>query len=164
MGEGSFVCWGATLNTPYGGYISIGKKTEIRKGAIVLSYGGNIEIGDNCSINPYCVIYGVGGLTIGNGVRIGTHTTIIPSNHRFDNCDQFIYEQGITSFGIAIKDDVWIGAGVVVLDGVTIAKGCVIGANAVVTKSTEPYGVYVGVPAKLIKKRREGNSLNSECK
>jgi len=158
IGEGSVVCWGAALNTPYGGSISIGKKTEIRRGAIVSSSGGNIVIGDNCSVNSYCVIYGVGGLTIGNGVRIGTHTTIIPSNHRYDKCDQYIYKQGITSLGIAIEDDVWIGAGVVVLDGVTIARGCVIGANAVVAKSTEPYGVYVGVPAKLIKKRHDSCS------
>lgn len=155
IGEGSIVYWGAILNTPYGGCISIGKNTQIRRGAIISSYGGNITIGDNCSINPYCVIYGHGGLTIGNGVRIGTHATIIPTNHRFDKCDRYIYEQGITSLGITIEDDVWIGAGVALLDGVTIAKGCVIGANAVVPKSTEPYGVYVGVPAKLIKKRHE---------
>lgn len=56
--------------------------------------------------------------------------------------------------GIIIEDDVWIGAGVKVLDGVTIAQGCVIGANSVVTKSTEPYGIYVGVPARKIKSRR----------
>lgn len=55
--------------------------------------------------------------------------------------------------GIVIEDDVWIGAGVKILDGVTIAKGCVIGANAVVTRSTEAYGIYVGVPAQKIKSR-----------
>ena len=54
--------------------------------------------------------------------------------------------------GIVIEDDVWIGSGVKILDGVVIGKGCVIGANAVVTKSTESYGVYVGVPAHKIKK------------
>lgn len=55
---------------------------------------------------------------------------------------------------IIIEDDVWIGAVVKVLDGVTIAQGCVIGANSVVTKSTEPYGIYVGIPARKIKSRR----------
>lgn len=153
IGEGSKVHFGAVLDTPYGGYISIGKYTEVRKGAIILSGGGSIVIGDNCSINPYCVIYGNGGLSIGNGVRIAAHTTIVATSHRFDRCDKYIYEQGLTSLGITIEDDVWIGAGVAILDGVTIAKGCVIGANAVLNKCTEPYGIYAGVPAKLIKKR-----------
>ena len=54
---------------------------------------------------------------------------------------------------IVIEDDVWIGAGVKILDGVIIRKGCVIGANTVVNKSTEQYGIYVGAPARLIRKR-----------
>ena len=60
--------------------------------------------------------------------------------------------QDLENKGIIIEDDVWIGAGVRILDGVTIARGCVIGAGSVVTKSTEEFGVYVGVPARLIKK------------
>lgn len=56
--------------------------------------------------------------------------------------------------GIVIEDDVWLGSGVKVLDGVVIRKGCVIGANAVVTHSTEAYGVYVGIPAHKIKSRK----------
>lgn len=56
--------------------------------------------------------------------------------------------------GIVIEDDVWLGSGVKVLDGVIIRKGCVIGANAVVTHSTEEYGIYVGVPAHKIKSRK----------
>lgn len=51
-------------------------------------------------------------------------------------------------------DDVWIGAGVKILDGVKIGKGCVIGANSVVTHSLKPFGIYVGVPAKLLKYRK----------
>ena len=52
-----------------------------------------------------------------------------------------------------IEDDVWIGANCTILDGVRIAKGCIIGAGSVVSKSTEPFGIYAGVPARLIKKR-----------
>ncbi|NMC13019.1 MAG: acyltransferase, partial [Chloroflexi bacterium] len=49
--------------------------------------------------------------------------------------------------------DVWIGAGVKILDGVVVSKGCVLAAGAVITHSTEPYGVYAGVPARRIKDR-----------
>lgn len=65
-----------------------------------------------------------------------------------------ICKQGLLNRGIVIKDDVWIGTGVRVLDGVVIATGCIIGAGSVVTHSTESYGIYVGIPARKIKSRK----------
>jgi len=60
-------------------------------------------------------------------------------------------EQDISSKGpIRIGHDVWIGAGAVLLSGVSIGNGAVIGANAVVTKNFPPYSILGGVPAKLI--------------
>ena len=141
------------LSTQYGGSIRIGNNCILYKHASLFTHGGNIEIGNNCTINPYTVIYGQGNLKIGNGVRIAALSTIVPSNHVFSDADKPIFQQGLSMKGITIEDDVWIGSGVRVLDGVVIAKGCVIGAGSVLTKSTEPYGVYVGIPAKLIKFR-----------
>lgn len=136
-----------------GGGIIIGANCWISHGAQILTHGGNIKIGNNCTINPYTIIYGQGGVTIGNNVRIAAHCVVVPSNHIFTSVSIPIYKQGLSKKGIVIKDDVWIGAGVKVLDGVTIGKGCVIGANSVVTRSLDDYGVYVGTPARLIKKR-----------
>ena len=65
-----------------------------------------------------------------------------------------IRNQGFTEKDIIIGNDVWIGFGAQIMAGVKIADGCVISAGTVVTKDTEPYGVYVGVPAQL-KKFRE---------
>ena len=65
-------------------------------------------------------------------------------------------EGKIKSDSIGIEDDVWLGLRVIVLPGVTICKGGIIGAGAVLTKDTEAYGVYVGVPARLIQKRKKG--------
>jgi acetyltransferase-like isoleucine patch superfamily enzyme len=112
-------------------------------------------IGADCSINAFCILYGQGGLSIGDNVRIAAHTVIVPGNHDFDRTDIPIAKQGYTMQGITIEDDVWIGAGTRILDGVTITTGCVIGAGAVVTKSTEPFGVYVGMPARRLKDRGE---------
>lgn len=136
-----------------GGRIIVGKNCTLDVGVILRAYGGFIEIGDNCSVNPYCVLYGGGGLRIGNGVRIAAQTVIIPSNHVFDSVDDYIYLQGESRKGISIEDDVWIGAGVRILDGITIGKGTVVGAGAVVTKSTEAYSVVVGIPAKKVSSR-----------
>ena len=141
------------IHTFFGGKVKIGSNCELRSGAKLLTYGGNITIGNYCSVNPYTVLYGQGNLTIGNNVRIATQCVIIPSNHKFADPNTPIMAQGLINKGIVIEDDVWLGCGVRVLDGVTIAKGCVIGAGSVVTKSTEPFGIYAGIPAKLIKKR-----------
>jgi len=137
----------------FGGNIYIGKNTELLDYVMLLTYKGVIEIGGNCSINPFTIIYGHGGTKIGNNVLIAAHTVIIPSNHNFDSLENPIYLQGNTSLGITIEDDVWIGAGCKILDGVTIGQGAVVAAGAVVNRNVEPYSVVGGVPAKLIKKR-----------
>ena len=152
-GKGSIVSRHAKISLIDGGAIVIGKRCEIQDYAMLLSYGGKIVIGDNCSINPFCVLYGHGGLVVGDGVRIASHSIFIPANHVFQDKDKPIFEQGETRKGIVVEDDVWIGSRVTVLDGVRISHGCVIGAGAVVTKSTEPYGIYAGVPAKKIGSR-----------
>ena len=141
------------MSTRAGGTIAIGNNCWISQGAQIITWGGNVVIGDNSTINPCAIIYGQGGTIIGNGVRIAAHTVVVPSNHIYSDPNKYIYTQGLSKKGIKIEDDVWLGAGVKILDGVTIAKGCVIGANAVVTKDTEPFGIYVGVPAKKIKNR-----------
>lgn len=154
IGAGTIIEPGAEIRRQYGGNITIGKNCYVSRGAQLLTHGGDINIGDNCTINPMCVIYGQGGVQILDNVRIAAHCVIVPSNHIFCDTSTPIYLQGLSKKGILINSDVWLGAGVKVLDGVTIGEGCVIGANSVVTKSTEPYGVYVGIPAKKIKSRK----------
>jgi len=143
----------AVLSLKHGGTISIGERTSIGLGAMIAPYGGSVRIGSDSSVNPYSVLYGHGGLEIGNFVRIAAHTVIIPANHGFGDRDTPIAKQPLDAKGVTIEDDVWIGTGVSILDGVKIAKGSVIGAGSVVTKSTEPYGIYVGNPARLVKFR-----------
>ncbi|HRH36216.1 MAG TPA: acyltransferase [Catalimonadaceae bacterium] len=143
----------AQLKIVYAGRIQIGKGCQIHEGVLIKSYGGSIEIGDNVSLNAYCIAYGHGGLKIGDNCRIAAQTVFIPSNHKFDRTDIPINDQGLSLEGIVVEEDVWIGTGVKVLDGVTIRKGCVIAAGSVVNKSTEAYGVYAGIPARLVKSR-----------
>ena len=65
---------------------------------------------------------------------------------------------------VIIEKDVWIGANVTILKGVTVAEGCVVGAGTVLTKSTHPYGVYVGVPGKRISERFKNKELEDHIK
>jgi acetyltransferase-like isoleucine patch superfamily enzyme len=142
-----------TLDINYGGKIIIDQQTEILNGVLLMTYGGNITIGFNCSINPYTVLYGHGNLTIGNNVLIAAHCVIIPANHNFEDNTITINKQGLTKKGITIKDNVWIGCGCRILDGVTIGEGAIIAAGAVVNKDVLPYTTVGGVPAKVIKNR-----------
>ena len=137
------------------GKIKLGNNTIIFKNVVVKCGGdGYIEIGDFCTINPYSVLEGYGGLKIGSGVRIASGTKIISCNHKFNNLNIPIFKQGFTKKGILIDDDVWIGSNASILDGVKIGKGSIIGAGAVVTKDIPMYSIAVGVPAKIIKKRK----------
>ena len=136
-----------------GGSIKIGNNCMIEDYAIVSTHSGNIEIGDNFAIESFSILYGAGGLTIGNNVIIAVNTVIIPANHNFDRTDIPIKYQGSCMKGINILDDVWIGTGCKILDGVVIGKGCVIGAGSVVNRSIPDYSIAVGIPAKVIKSR-----------
>jgi len=140
-----------------GGSIAIGRKCEFLAGSIVETYGGDVRIGNNVSLNYYSVLYGHGGLTIGDDVRIAAHVVVIPANHGTADAE-LIRRQPLTALGVTIGNDVWIGAGVRILDGVRIPPGCVIAAGAVVTPSLEmePRGIYGGVPAQKISERSKG--------
>lgn len=134
-----------------GGKIYIGDNTFLFRRSFILTWGGDIKIGSNCGVNAYTIIYGQGGVNIGDNVMIAGNCTLIPANHTFLDTTVPMNIQPQTMRGIKIEDDVWIGTGLRVLDGVTIRKGSVIGAGAVVNKSTDSYGIYVGVPARKIK-------------
>lgn len=115
---------------------------------------GLIEIGAATYIGPYTCIAGPGSIKIGKNCLIASHSGIYGNNHKFADPTCRIQEQGLTCKGVFIEDDCWLGTGVKVLDGVTIGKGSVIGAGAVVTKDIPPYSVAVGVPAKVISQRQ----------
>ncbi len=114
---------------------------------------GYILIDESTYIGPYTCLAGPGHIKIGKNCLISSHSGIYANNHNFANPNLKIADQGITSDGITIEDDCWLGTGVKVLDGVAIGQGSVIGAGAVVTKDIPPYSVAVGVPAKVISRR-----------
>ena len=144
----SWVSTRAIIRAPRGSRISLGQHCEIHPYAMILSYGGYITIGDNVSVNPFTVIYGIGDVKIGSGVRIATSVTIIPANHIQANQEIDLKDAGITKQGIRIEDNVWIGAGARILDGVTIGRDSVVGAGSVVTRNVARGSTVVGVSAR----------------
>lgn len=136
-----------------GGEFSIGENTYIGDYSIFRTAGNAIHIGHHCSINGFCFFHATGGISIGNYTIIADHVSIHAANHNFMDKNTYIVDQGKSSKGISIGNDVWIGSGVKILDGVTIGDGAVIGAGSVVIHDIEEFSIAVGVPAKTIKKR-----------
>ena len=154
LGPGTVIEPGAVLSTRYGGSIKLGQECVLRRGATIMTYGGDITLGNHSGINPYSILYGHGGLKIGDYVRFAAHCVVIPANHGFESLDIPIWQQPLSKKGIEIGNDVWIGANVCILDGVKIGNGAVIGASSVVSKDIDPYTINVGNPIQCIKSRK----------
>lgn len=119
--------------------------------------GGTIQIGRRTYIGPNVCIAGPGDVSIGEDCLIASNVGIYANNHTYSDRSVPINQQGVTARGIKVGDDCWLGSGVKILDGVTIGRGCVVGAGAVVTKDLPSYSIAVGVPATVIA-HRDSNS------
>lgn len=139
----------------------------------------NLSVGDGTSIPKGSVFYCTQApLTIGKKVIFGPRPTIITGDHRIDIIGKYIIDvtdeekkslrvkvEGLKinddgsingspyDLPVVIEDDVWVGANVTILKGVTIGRGSVVAAGAVVTRSCPPYSIIGGVPAKVLKMR-----------
>ncbi|MET7733251.1 DapH/DapD/GlmU-related protein [Streptomyces sp. NPDC005402] len=113
---------------------------------------GELTTGSDCTLNPFTTVRG--NVVLGAGVRIGAHTSLLGFNHSMAP-DRPVFRQPLTSRGIRVGDDVWIGSHVIVVDGVTIGDHCVVGAGAVVTRDLPAWSVAAGNPARVLRDRRE---------
>lgn len=151
------LCLKVGLNTAIKGSIIIDSNCEISKGTVIKCYGGKVTIKKNTFIGEYVILYGHGGIEIGENTLIAMHTCIVSSNHTIPPRNQNIRNQPDVLLPTKIGNDVWIGANCTILGGVTIGNGAVIGAGSVVTKNIPPCAIAVGNPAKVIKYRLEND-------
>lgn len=156
--KGCRVDWSALIDPtariePSGGSISIGPRTTIDCGVVIRGLGGHVTIGADCAVNAYSVLCAPGNIVIGDSVMIGSHVSMYAANHVFASTSEPMCNQGLDAIGITIADDVWIGTGARLLDGVDIGSGSIVAAGAVVTKSVLPLSINAGVPARAIGRR-----------
>jgi acetyltransferase-like isoleucine patch superfamily enzyme len=138
--------------------IIIGDNVIIGRDAAIVCKDGDITIGNNVGIGSNSHLSSVSGnkLEIGDQVLIAPHVYIGGVSYHFDRTDLSIAEQGVNPQGGAyIGDNVWLGANVTVLDGVTIGHDAIVAAGAVVTKDIPPFGIAMGVPAKVVRSREK---------
>ncbi len=134
----------AYLRTCFG--IPIGKKSAVHMGCFFT--GRRISIGEATTINRRCYIDGRTGVKIGNCVSISPEVYIMSLTH--DAQDPEFHAMGKE---VVIEDYVWIGSRAMIMPGVTLSRGCVVGAGSVVTSSFPACSIIAGVPAKVIGQR-----------
>lgn len=116
---------------------------------------GDIIIGRGTYVNSGTVIYSGNGIAIGRNVLIAANCTIVGSDHEYRSGTLTIKEQRFAPSrgGVVIEDDVWLGAGAVVLEGARLGQGCVLGAMSMARGELDAYSVYVGIPARKVGRR-----------
>lgn len=141
--------------------VELSKNVKLGKGTVIGSFtkvkasNGPLTIGARVSIGSSCFLgAGAAGNRIGDDCLISDHVTILNSNYRYDRLDVPIQQQGITSKGVEIGSNVWLGSGVIVLDGSSIGDGTIVTPNSVVSGKLPPNVIAQGNPAKVIFQRR----------
>ena len=131
----------------YGNNLIVGKNVNINPCKFI-TIGENVFIGDYSSISTS--ESGKSNIFIGSNIMLAQRVMIIGGNHAFNDKTIPIREQGEGKQGeIVISDDVWIGAGAIILTGIIIGKGAIVGAGSVVTKNVPDYAIVAGNPASI---------------
>lgn len=128
--------------------LRMGRDTVIQQGMRLVT-PEKISIGSHCNFGQGVFLTGGGGIRIGDWVGLGPDAKIWSVNHRFDNPDVPWLSQGWEKKEVVIEDDVWLGANVFVMPGVTIGRGAIVSAGSVVTKSVPPYAIVAGNPGRV---------------
>jgi len=134
--------------------ISLGRNVYVGHYAILKGYYRNeLRIGDQTWIGQQCFLHAGGGLTLGARVGVGPGVRIITSAHQEAGRELPVLFSPVDFAPVVIEDDADLGVASVILPGVTVGKGAVIGAGAVVTADVPPYAVAAGVPARVLRYR-----------
>ncbi len=134
-----------------------GRQVRVKSNAEVSPY---IRIGDRSELGTRCMIQS--GVVIGNDVIMGPDVKIFTRNHRIDDTGRPVRDQGKQQGAVTIGNDVWIGANVVVLPGVSIGDHAVLAAGAIVTRNVPEWTIVGGNPARPIRDRREADEAQPD--
>lgn len=138
--------------------ITIGDGVFVGRNSILSCKNGDIILHKNVNIGFNCEIFSGSRVEVGEGVLMAAYSYLIGGDHDSGEVGVSVTEQGSTSRGITIEDGAWLGAAALVRDGVAVGAHAIIGAGAVVTHAIPEYAVAAGVPARVLRDRREAKT------
>jgi acetyltransferase-like isoleucine patch superfamily enzyme len=135
--------------------IVLGQGVFIGRNTILSCKNGDIILHDGANLGFNCEIFSGGArVEVGKNVMLAAYSYLIGGGHEASSTDVSPLEQARTATGITVGDGAWIGAGVLVLDGVNLGQQAIVGAGAVVTKPVDDFAVVAGVPARFVRSRK----------
>jgi acetyltransferase-like isoleucine patch superfamily enzyme len=134
-----------------GDCVKIGAFSTLSSTSHMSKYGKGLKIGNNSAVGQFTEFGAAGGIEIGNDVIMGSYVSFHSENHNFNEPSKLIREQGVTSKGIKIGNNIWVGAKVTFLDGCVVGDNSVVAAGAVVNGIYPMNSIIGGVPAKVLK-------------
>ena len=137
------------------GRLILGRWVHVGDGTSIRCHEGTVTIGDKVVFGRNNVVNGYLDIGIGATSIIADMVYVTDFDHVFADPDTPIKDQGIAKAPVRIGADVWLANKVSVVRGTVIGNGCVVAANAVVTRDLPPYSVAVGVPARVVRSRRD---------
>lgn len=141
---------------PEKSFVRCGDEVEISRNAILACKArGSITLGNFVSIGRNVLMSAVASIKIGDNCSIGPYAAILASGHDWSDPEMPVLLQGRAIGDIMIEDNVWIGAHVTVMDGVTIGANSVIAVGSVVSQDIPPYTIAAGAPARVVRKRKQ---------
>jgi acetyltransferase-like isoleucine patch superfamily enzyme len=154
----ALVHWRATVSTRAEVELSprlfLGRGTTVSSFTKIKATDGDLSTGEKCGFGPGCfVAAGAGGIHMGDHVIFGPNVSVIAANYVYGQLDVPLEEQGVTSQGISIGNNVWVGASSVILDGSQIGDNSIVVANSLVNRRFPPNSIIQGNPAKVILSR-----------
>ncbi len=133
----------------------IGNGVFVGRNTILSCKNGDILIDDHANLGFNCEIFSASRVRVGRNVLMAAYVYLVGGTHTFGRLDIPIIAQERISNGITVGDNTWLGAHAVVFDGVQIGAECIIGAGAVVSQNVPDWKIAAGVPARVLKDRRE---------
>jgi acetyltransferase-like isoleucine patch superfamily enzyme len=135
----------------FGDCVKIGSYSNLSSTSHMSKYGKGLKMGNNSSTGSFTQFGAAGGIEIGNDVIMGSYISFHSENHNFNDSSKLIREQGVTSKGIKLGNNIWVGAKVTFLDGCVVGNNSVVAAGAVVNGVYPDNSIIGGVPAKILK-------------
>ena len=135
--------------------IDVGARAFVGRNTILSCKNGDIVIDEEANLGFNVEVFSASRVRVGKKVLIAAYTYLVGGDHLYDRTDIPVLDQGRTARGIDVDDHAWLGAHVVVTDGSRIGRDAIVGAGAVVVGEIPDFAIATGIPAKVVRDRRD---------